>query len=111
MAGDSNEGIRDRLLSRPLLPLPIPTITTDKTLTTRVCLFCGWSLRETTGSAPATAEFHGGTDTTNPIVGEEQMASGTAGTKHLGTEGVLCESGLMIHVISGSVTGVAYVRV
>lgn len=111
MPADSNRTLRDQLLERPVLPIPIPTTTADKALCNRVCLFCGWSLRETTGAATATVEFEASASTTGPQVGEQQLASGGTGSQFLGTEGVLCEAGLLLHVISGSVTGVAYARV
>jgi len=110
MSSDSNATLRDRLLQRPVLPVPIPTITADKPLVTRPCLLVGWSLRETTSSATATAEFSASTDPAGPFAGEQQLASGGSGSFHVCNEGLLCEAGLMIHVISGSVRGVAYVR-
>jgi len=107
---DSNAALRDRLLERPVTPLNIPTTTADIKLTTKAILLVGWSLRETTASATATAEFEGSMDTAGPHVGEQQIASGGTGSFQICLEGVLCESGLLLHVISGSVAGCAYVR-
>lgn len=108
---DSNEEVRDRLAARPVVPISIPTITADTNLTSRPCLLCGWSLRETTGAATAAGEFKAGNDNTNPNVGEQALASAGTGSLALMDEGVLCEGGLRIHVVSGSLAGVAYVRI
>jgi len=108
---DSNATLRDALMERPVLPIPIATTTTDTTLTSKPCLLCGWSLRETTGSAAATCEFDGSRDPAGPTTGEILLAAGTSSSFSLMDEGVLCESGLLLHVISGSVKGVAYARV
>lgn len=108
---DSNATLRDRLLQRPIIPVPIPTTTTDKAVTTRPCLLCGWSLRETTGAAVASVEFEAAQSTGGPACGEQQMASAGTGSQSINSEGVLCEGGLFLHVVSGSVTGCAWVRV
>lgn len=110
MSQDSNRALRDRLAERPIIPLPIPTTNADKPLTTRACILCGWSLRETTGGATATVEFEAAQGTQGPPVGEQQMASGGTGSQVLPDEGVLCEGGVFLHVTSGSVTGCIWVR-
>lgn len=107
---DTNATLRDRLLERPVLPVPIPTTTTDKALITRPCLLVGWSLRETTGAAVASAEFDAAPSSGGPTVGEQSLASAGSGSQHLCNEGVLCEGGVFLHVVSGSVTGVVYAR-
>jgi hypothetical protein len=111
MGQDTNALLRDRLLDRPILPIPIPTTTADKGLVTRPCLLIGWSLRETTGAGTASVEFEGSQSTAGPIVGEQVLASGGSGNQHIANEGVLCEGGLLLHVVSGSVTGVVWARV
>jgi hypothetical protein len=108
---DSNAALRDQLLERPIRAIDIPTSTADRELVQRVCLLVGWSLRETTGSATATAEFFAAQGTAGPRVGEQQMASGASGSLAIANEGVLCEAGVNLHVVSGSVAGCIWVRV
>lgn len=106
----SDDALAAQLSEQPCIAIPIPTITGDTPLSTRPGLLVGWSLRETTGSAAAAAEFIGAGSGTAPVVGESQMASGTADTKQVAPDGAYCPSGLSIHVVSGSLRGTAYYR-
>lgn len=110
MAGTRDQ-LKDQLLESAILPFDIPTTTADTEIVSRPCLLVGWSLIETTGSAGAKAEFFAAQGTQGPRVGESNMASGTSDTQTLAAEGVLCEGGVNLHVISGSVRGVVYARV
>lgn len=106
----SDDAVAAQLADQPCIAIPIPTITADTQLSTRPGLLVGWSLRETTGSAAAAVEFIGAVGTTAPVVGEQQMASGLSGSFQVGPDGAYCPAGLSIHVVSGSVRGVAYYR-
>lgn len=108
---NSQGPLRDRLADRPVLPLSFTARTADKSLSNTAVLLVGWSIRESTGSAVATVELEGNQGTGDPHVGEIQLASGASETKFLGDEGVLCEGGLNLHVIAGSVSGCVYARV
>lgn len=107
-AGD--DATAAELSDQPCLAIPIPTITADTTLSSRPGLLVGWSLRETTGAATAVAEFIGAAGATAPVVGEQQLASGASGSFMVAPDGGYCPAGLSIHVVSGSVRGVAYYR-
>lgn len=108
---DTNSEVRDRLAERPIVPIPIPTTSADLTLVTLPVLLVGWSLRETTGSGAAVAEFIAGQSTTNEVAGEQALASGGTGSQFLGDEGLLCEAGLLVHRVSGTFTGCVWVRI
>jgi hypothetical protein len=64
----------------------------------------GWSLRETTGAALASAEFSSGSQ----VVGESGMPSGLADTKVMPGNGTLCASGISITASVGAWTGCLY---
>lgn len=110
MAPDSLGGVRDRLLERPIRPIHIETTTADVKALTVPGLLVGWSFRETTGSATAAVELFGSQSTGTPIAGEQTLASGGSGSQTVSNEGVLCEGGILVHVVSGSVRGTLWVR-
>lgn len=106
----SDDVIAAALSDQPCLPIPIPTSTADRELSGRPGLLVGWSLRETTGSGTASVEFVGATAGNDPVVGEQVLASGGSGSFQVAPDGGYCPAGLNLHVISGSVRGVAYYR-
>lgn len=55
---------------RPTIAINVPATAAGVRLTTRDCLLVGWSLRETTGAAPALVELIDGGDTTGSPVAE-----------------------------------------
>lgn len=110
MAG-SNASIRDRLLLRPVVPITVPPASASQTPITMVCLLCGWSFRETSGSAVSVLELRTGDATSGAILGEAALASGGTNTQWLGDEGVLAEAGVVVARLSGAYIGTLYVRV
>ena len=106
----SDVEVGDQLAQLPVVAISIPTSTADRSLSTRPGLLVGWSLRETTGGGAAVVEFEGSQDTAGPHVGEQALASGGTGSFQVAPDGAYCPAGLMLHVISGSVAGVAYYR-
>lgn len=107
----SDTDVAADLADRQVTVIPIPTTTSDLPLTTKPCLLVGWSLRETTGSAGAVAEFEGSQSTSGPKAGVQSLASNASGSFQVAEDGGYCPAGLLLHVISGSVAGCAYVRV
>lgn len=65
---------------------------------------CGWSLRETSGVAPAFAEFTSG----NSSVGEPAMPSGQNDSHDIANGGVVCPQGITLAVTGGAFTGCIY---
>lgn len=110
MAQDSIQAFRDRLRERPARPVPVPTTTTDVPVLGKACLVVGWSFRETTGSARAAATLVNGSGATGDSAAEIGILSGGGHVQGLGDEGVLCEGGLFLHVVTGSVAGTVYAR-
>lgn len=108
---DSNAGVRDRLLLRPIVPITIQATAADVTLVTKAVLLCGWSLRETTGGGAASCEFRTGDASTGAILGEQALASAGTGSQWLGDEGVLAESGVVVHRVAGTFTGTIWIRI
>lgn len=103
--------LADIVGERPVRAFNIATITADLQVTTRPCLLMGWSLRETTGSAAAAAELFNGSTTGGSRAGEQALASGGSGGQVCPDDGVWCDSGLLIHVVSGSLTGSVWLKV
>ena len=111
MAADSAMLIVERLRERPCRPIPIPATGASHTLTSRPALLVGWSLRESTGAAAASVEFLSGTSANSGIAGEQQLAQGVSASQTIADEGCLCEGGIYLSVISGSVVGCVWARV
>jgi hypothetical protein len=58
------------LLSRPIIPISIPSGAASGQLMGKQCMLVGWTLRETTGTANLQVEFLDGGGTGAPVVGE-----------------------------------------
>ena len=86
-------------------PLAIPVTTVDVALISGECVLFGWSLRETTGAAVATCEMQD----SGGAIGEIGLAAGGVNTQWFGSLGVHISGQVKLHVVAGSVTGVAYV--
>lgn len=69
----------DALMARPCIGVPIPSGTASKVLVSRPCIFVGYSLRETTGLAPAQVEFLDGTDANGILQAEQSILAPLTG--------------------------------
>lgn len=87
--------------------ISIPTTTTVQEIVSGRCWLAGWSLRETTGAAPAQVEFTSGG---NPVA-ESSMLANASDTHFVGNNGVIIASDVTLNVISGSVRGAVYVAI
>jgi hypothetical protein len=65
----------------------------------------GWSLRETSGSAPALLELQDG----GVVIAEIGVAQSGVSSQFFGNSGIDLNNQLVVHVVSGVVTGVFYV--
>jgi hypothetical protein len=72
--------------------------------------FCGWSLRETTGSAGASVDFYTGSGTGGELIASTAPASGMSTSLSLNNHGVWARRGIYVNVVSGAVTGVVWYR-
>lgn len=85
-------------------PIPIPVTTVSVLAIDSLCWLTGWSFRETTGAAAAAVELRSGGN----VIGEAAIPSGGTATQWLGPNGVRCEGGVTVHIVSGSVIGAVY---
>jgi len=59
-----------QVLQQPVIPISLPSTITSKVLLSRPLILMGWSLRETSGTAPVVLELLNGADATGEIVAE-----------------------------------------
>lgn len=85
----------------------VPTTTVSQLIAAGRCWLAGWSLRETTGAAPAQVEFTSG----GSPVGESSMLANGSDTHWLGDHGIGVHGDVTLNVVSGSVRGAVYVAV
>lgn len=88
----------------PVLALPVNSAAGITQLIGGGVILRGWSLRETSGAAAATAEFSSG----GQVVGEAGIAAGLAYSHSIASNGVMCPSGLSVTETSGAWTGCVY---
>lgn len=79
----------------------------DYTLITGYAKFCGWSVRETTGTTAASIELQ---DNTNRLA-ESALAAGASDTRAAYGDGIPVNGFIRVHVNSGSVRGTVYARI
>ena len=91
----------------PVLPVSIPTGQSGVVLGGPALLF-GWSLRESTGAAPAQLDVYDGADQTGQLVATITLTAGQSTRDWLGLPGLYCRRGLYVNAVSGSVTGVLW---
>lgn len=73
--------------------------------------FSGWSVRETTGAAAASFELYDGGGVNGQLLATAVIASGTSDNHNGPAGGVEVESGLFLHVVSGTLKGVVYAKI
>lgn len=100
------EGLRDRVAR----PIPFTaTLSTNTVILGPACLLVGYSIRETAGAA-ATVEFYSGADNTGELVAQSALAANGFDTQVISEEGVLCDGGLAVRGVLGTVKGTAWVK-
>ncbi len=102
--------VEDRPSRPPIRPIPLPVDVQSAGLIAVAVELCGWSVKETTGTATAALQFYNGDSNGGEIVGEQVLAAGASATVGPAPDGVLCSRGLYLLVVSGSVTGSVWVR-
>lgn len=77
--GSPDQDLYNLLMARPVVAINVPTTAASRSLLNRQCILMGWSLRETSGTAPVLGEFIDGNDTTGSPVGEFSIPAPLAG--------------------------------
>lgn len=94
----------------PITPLTVPVTATMFSVITGDVLLCGWSFKETTGSAPATVLILDGADTTGQRLIDITLLAGQSRYDDAPFPGIYCTRGVFINIGSGSVQGTIFVR-
>ena len=85
--------------------LPIATTTTDTTPITGTLVLFGWTWIETTGSAAAGVELYDGSSTGGALIVPVALNQGESTRDLWGHPGLHVQTGLFLHVTSGSIKG------
>lgn len=85
--------------------IPIATTTTDLTVIGGASVLFGWTWIETTGSAVANVELYDGSGTNGALIVPVALNSGESTRDLWGHPGLGVQTGLFLHVVSGSVKG------
>jgi hypothetical protein len=86
------------------IPITVPT-TVSAAVVGPACVVLGWSLRETTGAAPATVEVWDGQDTTGQLIATISLLAGQSTRDWLGPQGVITTRGLFVSIVAGAIKG------
>lgn len=99
-----------RTLFAPTRTTQIPLTAVGINLLSVSCLFVGFSLRETTGAAPADVDFVDGNDGNGEVFATLTLAAGQSVRDLVAPTGLLVDSGPFLRVNSGSVRGAFWWR-
>jgi hypothetical protein len=107
--GDPDQALWDKLKARPTKYISVVALAAGKAIFTGACIIIGFAFRETAQGA-AWADLFDGADSTGNLVGSIAMvaAGGVAGG--VGTDGVLCKSGVFFARGSGTWQGGMWVK-
>lgn len=89
----------------PSIAVAIPVTTTDQEVQGRGGIVTGWSFKETTGAATAEVWIVNGNNATGVPIAFITLLANQSVRDVLADNGVLCDLGLFVHVVSGSVQG------
>jgi hypothetical protein len=94
---------------RAIADIAAGTTNANRTISNVTTRVLGWSLRETTGAAPAVIELVSGTDATGDVVLTVSLAPAESARDWYGDTGVRALNGLFLVRISGQAKGAVYV--
>lgn len=76
----------------------------NQTIAQSSATYCGFSIRETSGSNPATVRVWNGTSATGTILDDIALSAGQS-ARELYPEGVLADLGIFVQIVSGTIAG------
>lgn len=110
-ADDDLVALRLALLNIPPRPLPTGTIAASKLLLNMACIITGFSFREAAGTpALAQLELYDGADNTGALISAIAIAASGSVQVGQGIEGVICQQGLFLSMVAGTVRGAVWAR-
>lgn len=96
--------------ARAAKPVPLPSIAASSKVFSGRCALVGWALYEPAGVA-ASFDFFDGQDATGTLVGGVSMAANGSSVGGLPDGGVLCEQGLYLARVAGTIRGAIFIQV
>ena len=110
-ADDDLVALRLALLQMPPRPLPTGTTAASKLLLNMACILTGFSFREAAGT-PALVQFElfDGADATGALISAIAIAASGSVQVGQGIEGVICQQGLFLSMVAGTVRGSVWAR-
>jgi hypothetical protein len=76
----------------------------NQTVAQSSATYCGFSIRETTGTAQATVRVWNGTSATGTLLDDIALSAGQS-ARELYPEGILADVGIFVQIVSGTVAG------
>lgn len=76
----------------------------NQTIAQPSSVYCGFSIRETSGTAVATVRIWNGTSATGTILDDISLTAGQS-ARELYPEGIAAELGIFVQIVAGSVAG------
>ena len=89
-------------------PIPFDTLTADKKLAGGLLIVTGWAFKEMTNSAGAAFNIIDGQDASGRLVAPITLVTNESIRDLTGDGGLAFESGIFIHVVSGSISGTVW---
>lgn len=105
-----DQGIWDRLLTRPIVAIPVVQGITTKVLVEGSGILIGWAFRETAAQATQ-FDLIDGRDTTGQLFGSNVLAASGGNAQSIGVAGSLFKGGLTLTVAGGAIKGAVWVRI
>lgn len=105
----TNVAIGEYMISEPVKPLSIGTVTDTVPILKTSGILAGFSFAESTGSASASFKLYDGLDRSGQLIAVINLNDSESVRDWFGVFGVYFQTGLTIDVISGSVEGAVYV--
>lgn len=90
---------------RPVLTFPFGTITAGTNAFNRGTLLLGFAVVEATGTLPAELDIYDGNNANGALLRPITLNANESTSDYWGPEGVYCEQGPFLNVVSGSVRG------
>ena len=95
---------------RAARPVQFGATAAGERLVSGPAILLGYSIRESTGAAAAAVRLRNGADATGAIVATIGLAASGSDTQMPTDPGLICDVGVWLEVVSGSVEGSVHVR-
>lgn len=94
----------------PIQAIAVPATTSGQPILAGDSLLCGYSIKESTGTAPAEFQIYDGSSNNGQLVLDVTLLAGQSVVEELPFPGVYLGNGMQLVVTVGSVSGAIWVR-